>query len=912
MSCPEINVLLVDDEPEFVELVHFFLGKQHDIVVHSTDTVKSALEMIGATKYDAIVSDYLMPEINGVDFLKILRAKGDSIPFIILTGRGREDIAVQALNLGADFYVQKHGDPKAIYAELANAIRQCVEKAAALESLKDSERKYRELVELAQEGIWTIDGEGRTTLVNAKMAEMLGYTPDEMMGRPLFDFMDPSSSMKAAEYFDRRMKGVSEQHEFDFVRRNGTVLHALLGTCPACDDDGNAVGAIAVVSDISDRLKAEVLIRQERDTTQRYLDISKVMIICIASDGRVTLVNRRGCEILGYSEEEIIGKNWFTSFLPERVRSEIRAVFDSVLAEDISAEEAVLNPVLTRSGEERIIRWYNAVIRDEAGLITQTLSSGEDVTDMVRMERERQRELEVSNAFAEVSSALISPDISVPDMSNMVLRYARLLTDSEHGFVSSIDTETRSTVVHTLTEMMDDGTCKLGDRRTSIEFPIDADGTYPSLWGVALNRRKPFYTNTPAEHESSRGISKGHIPLKNFLSVPVMCGDELVGQISAANSSRDYSNEDARIVSQLGERFAVALQRQRDLSRLMEIESRFESFMDHCPVLSYMKDLQDRYVFVNKSYEMMLNRGRDDIIGKTTGDLWPETVAKSIRETDEMVKSSGITERVSEIVDLPNGVHEYLTMKFPLFDSKGKATLIGGVSVDVTEMKRYESALERANAKLGILGDLTRHDALNQVSVLEGWLSLMKEGENSAGITDHLEKMTAATRTLREQLEFAGEYEHLGTASQAWVDVQEACVKVLGEMALEDILFECECSGFEVLVDPMFPMVIRNLVDNTIRHSEGAERIRLSCQETPDSLRLVYEDDGVGIVPEAKVKIFDKGFGANTGFGLYLVRELLRLSDTGIREIGERGKGVLFEIHFPEGKYRRMTAVERG
>ncbi|MGB2825901.1 MAG: response regulator, partial [Thermoplasmata archaeon] len=82
MSGSEINVLLVDDEPEFAELVHFFLGRQHDITVHSTNTVKKALEMIDTTKYDAIVSDYMMPEINGIDFLKILRAKGRSIPFI--------------------------------------------------------------------------------------------------------------------------------------------------------------------------------------------------------------------------------------------------------------------------------------------------------------------------------------------------------------------------------------------------------------------------------------------------------------------------------------------------------------------------------------------------------------------------------------------------------------------------------------------------------------------------------------------------------------------------------------------------------------------------------------------------------------------------------------------------------------
>ena len=137
-------------------------------------------------------------------------------------------------------------------------------------------------------------------------------------------------------------------------------------------------------------------------------------------------------------------------------------------------------------------------------------------------------------------------------------------------------------------------------------------------------------------------------------------------------------------------------------------------------------------------------------------------------------------------------------------------------------------------------------------------------------------------------------------------------MKVLGETEVGDILLECQCSGFEVLVDPMFPMVIRNLANNTLKHAEGAEKVRIFCQETPEGLRLVYEDDGVGITSEAKVTIFDKGFGANTGLGLYLVRELLRISDTRIREVGENGKGARFEIDFPEGGYRRKMASEKG
>jgi PAS domain S-box-containing protein len=386
--------------------------------------------------------------------------------------------------------------------------------------------------------------------------------------------------------------------------------------------------------------------------------------------------------------------------------------------------------------------------------------------------------------------------------------------------------------------------------------------------------------------------------------------------VQALNLGADFyvekHGDPKTIFAELANATKQCVEKRASLESLMEAQNRFESFMDHSPTISFIKDLQGQYVFVNREYEIMLNIRKEDIVGRTDLDLWPKAAAESFREADKRITSSGIGEKFSEVIEQSDGVHAYLTFKFPLVNSKGKDTLLGGVSFDVTDMKMYESALELANTKLGILGDLTRHDAINQVSVLEGWLSLLKEDECAAGLRNHLETMTVATKTLREQLEFAGEYEDVGADNQAWTDIQEACVNVWGKMAVDDIMFECQCSGFEVLVDPMFPKVIRNLVDNTVRHGEGAEMIRIFCQETPDGLRLVYEDDGAGIASEAKVKIFDKGFGTNSGFCLYLIRELLRISDARLREVGEHGKGVRFEIDFPEGRYRRKMASEKG
>ena len=140
--------------------------------------------------------------------------------------------------------------------------------------------------------------------------------------------------------------------------------------------------------EIIERKEAEMTVRKERDTAQRYLDISGVMFVVINSDRKVRLINRKGCEILGYREEDIIGEDWFGNFLPERIRDEVIGAFESLMAGDVESGEYHENPVLTKSGNERVISWHNCILRDEEGNIQGTLGSGEDITGRKQAEEE--------------------------------------------------------------------------------------------------------------------------------------------------------------------------------------------------------------------------------------------------------------------------------------------------------------------------------------------------------------------------------------------------------------------------------------------------------------------------------------------------------------------------------------------
>ena len=183
-----------------------------------------------------------------------------------------------------------------------------------------------------------------------------------------------------------------------------------------------AFGELAAIA-LSNKWAEEALIT-ERDKAKSYLDIAGVIIVVIDSDQKVSLINKRGCEILGYDEEEIIGKNWFDTFIPKRNRDEVKATFKKLIAGEVEPVEYFENPVLTRNKDERIIAWHNTFLRDEDSKIIATLSSGEDITEHKKADEEIQKlneelnqrviELTMSNQDLDAFNYTVSHDLKVP------------------------------------------------------------------------------------------------------------------------------------------------------------------------------------------------------------------------------------------------------------------------------------------------------------------------------------------------------------------------------------------------------------------------------------------------------------------------------------------------------------------
>ncbi|PWR73960.1 histidine kinase N-terminal 7TM domain-containing protein [Methanospirillum lacunae] len=343
------------------------------------------------------------------------------------------------------------------------------------------------------------------------------------------------------------------------------------------------------------------------------------------------------------------------------------------------------------------------------------------------------------------------------------------------------------------------------------------------------------------------------------------------------------------------------------------ISSYFFQFLNLEPVAHnlLLKNLKDALIVIDTK-DIIVDVNPAALIHRTDGvkSYLGEKIITVFPFTREVLENCTIGSNTPGVpIELPvNGFLRFFEMTcIPVINNGG--ILIGKLITlhDVHEQTTAVRSIHRANQKLQLLSGITRHDIKNQLSVLTGYLSLADEIDSEEFKSTYLEKIKTATWMINQQIEFTSVYQDIGLFEPKWFNLSILMEQVKNQIPATTLNFINELNGVKIYADPMLERVLYNLFDNTIRYGVKTTFIRSYYVIDGGTLKWIIEDDGIGIAIEDKEKIFQKGYGHNTGLGLFLVREILSITDCLITETGVPGVGARFEIRIPGGQYHLQT-----
>ncbi len=322
----------------------------------------------------------------------------------------------------------------------------------------------------------------------------------------------------------------------------------------------------------------------------------------------------------------------------------------------------------------------------------------------------------------------------------------------------------------------------------------------------------------------------------------------------------------------------------------------------------FYKDKEGVYTGCNTAFARYLGLPKDQIIGKTVYGIAPKELADIYYAKDqELIDQPGTQAYESQVRYADGSLHDVIFNKATYFNADGSTAGVVGIIQDITGRKRDEAALRQAYKQLNLLSSITRHDIMNQLFALRGYLELSHEMiNNPAVLEEYIQKEEQAARTIEHQISFTKDFQDLGAAAPVWQNVNASIEKAVVGLPVGKIRVETDPEDPVVFADPLFEKVFYNLLDNALRY--GGNRmttIRFSSRTDDRCLLICCEDDGVGISASDKMKLFMRGFGKNTGLGLFLSREILAITGITIMENSEPGHGARFEITVPAGMWKK-------
>ncbi len=926
------RVLVVDDEPTLLELNRIYLEQSGDLHVETTSSPVQGLDMLSRAPYDAIVADYEMPEMNGIAFLKEVRRRGMETPFIIFSGRGREEVVIEAINSGADFYLQKGGNPSARFAELRNMILQAVRRGQAEAEVQRAGDMYRSIFEHTGSATIIIEGDMTIALVNSEFEHLTGYSREEMEGKMPWTVFVAAGDVERLKGYHRQRRidpgSAPRTYDFRLVDRHGRQkdLHMTIGTIPGTE---RSVASMVDVSDwkrFEDELGAaheqmtaafeeakasqESLAAQCREmedyqaNLQGIIDFLPDPMFVLDRAGTVTVWNRAIELATGVRKSRIIGSG------PEGIREAIpglctpllaKAVLSRGDAESIAQEIRIPSP---RTGRETVLWGKAAPLYDAQGRLSGAIESLRDITERKQMEAQIRHRADLEQVVNSISARFIALDpADLEDALEETLRMLGSFLDVDRSYIFRFSADL--TYAENTHEWCAEGI------KPDIEVLQDLPINMVS-WGMAqIEARKticiPDVADLPAE-AAERDFLLGS-GVRSIILVPIATADEVLGVtgFETALQARTWSDEDVALLEVVGNLFADLFSRIRVHERLRESEERFRTLVEQshdCYIRATTGPPAIEYV--SPSLETLTGHSREEILSDP--GLIRELIHPDDRET--FLALMGERDACADrpyVLRVRRKDQRYIWVEvctIPVYGDDGHPVAIDYAVHDIDAWKQTEAALIQANKKLTLMNSIVRHDILNQVTVVLGHIALLRDRPLDPTVAAALAKQQAAVEIIQSQIEFTRDYQDLGVRAPRWFPVEPLVTAAARALRPTGIRFATDLDGISVYADPLLSSVFYNLLENAVRHGRTVTEIRVTAVPDGGGIRIVWEDNGVGVPIEHKERIFERGFGSHTGLGLFLVKEILSITGITIRETGEPGEGARFEILVPEGDAR--------
>jgi PAS domain S-box-containing protein len=871
----EIRILYVDDEPALLELARTYLEMSGEFRVWISPSAEEALDTPLNRSYDVIVSDYQMPGMDGIAFLKAVRERFGNLPFILFTGRGREEVVIDAINNGADFYLQKGGNPRAQFAELTHKIRQAVarqrvqaelkeaydriiqseeELARSEQQIQESDRKFRDFADHLPQMVFETDLDLNITYVNQYTIETYGFPP-ERLGRStsVLSLIHPSQHSTFMESVHNIVNQIPfEPKEYTAFNSEGKPFPVVVYSSPIYRNN-QLVGFRGVAMDISERKRAEEALFNSRQMLQTVLDTIPQRVFWKDRDLVFLGCNKHLAHDIGYCDPSaLIGKTDYdhsSASIAENFRADDREVMESGQPK-INYEEPQIRP----DGSVSWLRTSKVPLRNKEGAIIGVLGTYEDITES----RKAQEALAESEAkFRDLTDRL-------PQMVFESNRDLRITYANRHAV----------SVFHFTEE-------ELGSGIPVISL-ID-----PAEHATFMKGVQNILDNIPFEPKEYTGIKRDGSTFPAIIySSPIYKNKEICGFRGVVVDISGWKKlEDG----------------------IRESEEKFRSLVENANDIVFSLNTSGNFTYISPQWKDILGHDPATLIGTPGGALIhpedrPQNIAAFRQAMTTGTKIHGLEYRIQH----KDGTWRWHSQSAaPQRNGSGTIVAYQGICHDITERKRVLEALRQASKKLGLLSGITRHDINNQLMMLGGYVELLRKKIPNPAFEKDFSRIEATSRHITHLIQFTKEYEEVGVHAPLWQNV-----RTLADTAWRDVVpgrVTCKNdlpAGLEVFADPLIAKVFFNLADNALRYGETITTIRFSSREKDGEQIIVCEDDGNGVAAHDKEKIFHPGFGKNTGFGLAISREILDISGITITENGKPGKGARFEITVPAGQFR--------